>query len=118
MKCKRCAFRSIPGCPSKVAFATTNHEGTRRPQSLRRPLPSTPSPQVFPKAVSSRSAAKDTQRLGRLTGLFFLLIYATAIPPVLTLYVPALSDPAFVLGGPFDAGFNPAALAALDARQS
>ena len=30
----------------------------------------------------------------------FLITYATSIPPVLTLYVPALSDPAFILGGP------------------
>lgn len=72
----------------------------------------TPAPAVetftanVPKAVSGRSAAKDTQLLGRLTGLFFLLTYATSIPPVLTLYVPALSDPAFVLGGPFDAGVS------------
>jgi hypothetical protein len=51
-----------------------------------------------------RERQKDAQLLGRLTGLFFLLTYATSIPPVLTLYVPALSDPAFVLGGVFDAG--------------
>jgi hypothetical protein len=44
---------------------------------------------------------KDSQLLGRLTGLFFLITYATSIPPVLTLYVPALNDPAFVLGGSF-----------------
>lgn len=50
--------------------------------------------------------ATDAQRLGRLTGLFFLLTYATSIPPVLTLYVPALTDPAFVLGGVFDAGVS------------
>lgn len=59
-----------------------------------------------PAAVSERSVTKDTQLLGRLTGLFFLLTYATSIPPVLTLYVPALSDPTFVLGGPFDAGVS------------
>lgn len=59
-----------------------------------------------PAAVSERSVARDTQLLGRLTGLFFLLTYATSIPPVLTLYVPVLSDPAFVLGGPFDAGVS------------
>lgn len=29
---------------------------------------------------------KDSQLLGRLTGLFFLITYATSIPPVLTLY--------------------------------
>ncbi len=55
-------------------------------------------------AATTRADPKDTQRLARLTGLFFLLTYATSIPPVLTLYVPALSDPAFVLGGPFNAG--------------
>jgi hypothetical protein len=55
-------------------------------------------------AASARADQKDTQLLGRLTGLFFLLTYATSIPPVLTLYVPALSDPAFVLGGAPDMG--------------
>jgi len=55
-------------------------------------------------AAPIRSDQKDTQLLARLTGLFFLITYATSIPPVLTLYVPALSDPAFVLGGPFNAG--------------
>ncbi|MGN6102256.1 MAG: DUF4386 domain-containing protein [Devosia sp.] len=49
---------------------------------------------------------KDSQLLGRLTGLFFLLTYATSIPPVLTLYVPALSDPTFVLGGSPDVGLT------------
>ena len=55
-------------------------------------------------AVRSAEGHKDSQFLGRLTGLFFLLTYATSIPPVLTLYVPALSDPAFVLGGAPDMG--------------
>lgn len=49
---------------------------------------------------------KDTQLLARLTGLFFLLTYATSIPPVLTFYVPALSDRAFVLGGGMDMGVS------------
>lgn len=49
---------------------------------------------------------KDTQLLARLTGLFFLITYATSIPPVLTFYVPALSDPAFVLGGTRDVGLT------------
>jgi hypothetical protein len=49
---------------------------------------------------------RDSQLLGRLTGLFFLLTYATSIPPVLTLYVPALSDPTFVLGGAPDMGLT------------
>lgn len=55
---------------------------------------------------ATRAAQKDTQLLARLTGLFFLLTYATSIPPVLTLYVPALSDPAFVLGGARDMGLT------------
>jgi hypothetical protein len=55
-------------------------------------------------AVAVADRQKDSQLLGRLTGLFFLITYATSIPPVLTLYVPALSDPAFVLGGPFNDG--------------
>ncbi len=52
----------------------------------------------------SAESHKDSQLLGRLTGLFFLITYATSIPPVLTLYVPALNDPAFILGGPFNDG--------------
>lgn len=57
-------------------------------------------------AAATHTAQKDTQLLARLTGLFFLLTYATSIPPVLTLYVPALSDPAFVLGGARDMGLT------------
>ena len=45
---------------------------------------------------------KDFQRLARLTGLMFLITYATSIPPVFAFYVPALKDPAFILGGGFD----------------
>lgn len=56
--------------------------------------------------AASHVAPRDAQLLGRLTGLFFLLTYATSIPPVAVLYVPALSDPVFVLGGPFDAGVS------------
>lgn len=57
-------------------------------------------------AAPTHAAHRDTQLLARLTGLFFLLTYATSIPPVLTLYVPALSDPAFILGGPRDMGLT------------
>ena len=57
-------------------------------------------------ATPSRADQKDTQLLARLTGLFFLITYATSIPPVLTFYVPALSDPAFVLGGTPDLGLT------------
>ena len=67
------------------------------------------SPVVGPSSGSvnaTRAAQNDTQLLARLTGLFFLLTYATSIPPVLTLYVPALSDPTFVLGGARDMGLT------------
>lgn len=57
-----------------------------------------------------RDTQRDTQRLARLTGLMFLATYATSIPPVLSLYVPALSDPAFVLAGGFDQGISWGAL--------
>jgi hypothetical protein len=57
-------------------------------------------------ASVDRERQKDFQLLARLTGLFFLLTYATSIPPVLTLYVPALTDPTYVLGGAFNAGVS------------
>lgn len=44
--------------------------------------------------------------LARLTGLQFILTFATSIPPALSLYVPALKDPAFVLGGGLNAGVS------------
>lgn len=56
------------------------------------------------------TAHRDVQFLGRLTGLMFIATFATAIPPVVTFYVPALSDPAFVLGGGFDTGVSWGAL--------
>jgi hypothetical protein len=54
------------------------------------------------KTAAQIDAHKQSQRLARLTGLMFLITYATSIPPVLIFYVPALTDPAFVLGGGFD----------------
>ena len=51
-----------------------------------------------------------TQFLARLTGLLFIITFATSIPPVLAFYVPALADPAFVLGGGFDARISWGAL--------
>ena len=53
-------------------------------------------------AASTRSKQKDTQLLARLMGLFFIITFAASIPPFVTYYVPALSNPAFVLGGGFD----------------
>jgi hypothetical protein len=44
------------------------------------------------------------QRLARLTGVLFLVTYATSIPPFVFFYVPAVSDPAFILGGGYDRG--------------
>jgi len=56
------------------------------------------------------ASQKRTQLLARLTGLLFLATYATSIPPVLLFYVPALNDPAFILGGGFDPGVSWGAL--------
>ena len=47
---------------------------------------------------------RRAQRLARLTGVLFLVTYATSIPPFVLYYVPAVSDPAFVLGGSYDRG--------------
>jgi len=52
--------------------------------------------------VVASIAYKESQLLARMTGLMFILTFATSIPATLTLYVPALTDPAFILGG----GFN------------
>lgn len=54
------------------------------------------------KSNVTRSAHEEAQCLGRMTGLMFIVTFATSIPAALTLYVPALTDPAFVLGGGFD----------------
>lgn len=62
------------------------------------------------KASSASTSVRDAQFLGRLTGLMFLVTYATSIPPVLTFYVPALKDPAFILGGGFDTNISWGAL--------
>lgn len=52
----------------------------------------------------------QAQRLARLTGVLFLITYAASIPPVVSFYAPALSDPRFILGGSFDAGISWGAL--------
>ena len=44
---------------------------------------------------------RDAQRLARLTGLLFLVTFATSIPALLVFYAPALADPDFVLGQGF-----------------
>jgi Domain of unknown function (DUF4386) len=53
---------------------------------------------------------KHSQLLARLTGLLFIVTFATSIPPVVSFYVAALSDPAFVLGGGFDRNVSMGAL--------
>lgn len=70
----------------------------------------TSAPAVAPPTPSAAVSRPEAQRLARVTGLLFLVTFATSIPPVLTFYVPALSDPAFVLGGGFDAGISWGAL--------
>jgi hypothetical protein len=50
------------------------------------------------------------QRLARLAGFLFLVTFASSIPPVVWFYAPALSDPAFILGGSFDTGVSVGAL--------
>lgn len=42
------------------------------------------------------------QRLARLTGLLFLVTFATSIPPVVFFYADALGHPDFILQGGFD----------------
>ncbi len=72
------------------------------------PFAETPNVRSIPAEPAGAGSAplplqhKDAQRLARMTGFLFLVTYATSIPPVLSLYVPALRDPAFVLGGGFD----------------
>lgn len=67
-----------------TAFAT---EASARPP----PRPArTPAP-------GAHLSATD-QRRARLAGLLFLVTYATSIPPFVSLYVPALTNPAYVLG--------------------
>lgn len=57
-------------------------------------------------ALLDQDELKRFQRLARLTGLLFIITYVTSIPAALALYVPALSDPAFILGGGFDRGVS------------
>jgi len=73
----------------------------------------TAAPAVSPFPTSARdlpSWMRDQQRLARLTGLFFLVTYSASIPPFVAFYVPALTDPGFILGGGFDMGVSVGAL--------
>lgn len=55
------------------------------------------SPADIPEA--NRGAGSfSTQTLARLSGFLFIVTFVASIPPVASLYVPALGDPAYVLG--------------------
>ena len=62
------------------------------------------------RTAASRTGLARDQRLARLTGLLFIVTFITSIPAALWLYAPALTDPAFVLGGDFDRGVSWGAL--------
>lgn len=70
-----------------------------------RPVAGTP-----PAIPTLHSDGADPQFLARVTGILFLVTYATSIPPFIAFYVPALSDPAFILGGGVDFGLSWGAL--------
>ena len=61
-------------------------------------------------AAQNMGDYRQSQVLGRITGALFLVTFATSIPALLWCYAPALSDPAFVLGGGFDTGVSTGAL--------
>jgi hypothetical protein len=62
------------------------------------------------KAPQNLAADRQSQILARLTGALFLVTFATSIPALIVFYAPALSDPAFILGGRFDTGVSMGAL--------
>ena len=67
-------------------------------------------PAAAKNARHRRLAQADPHLLARLTGALFLITYATSIPPVAALYVPALNDPAFIMGTGIDLGLSWGAL--------
>jgi hypothetical protein len=60
--------------------------------------------------AARRGFQTDPQVLARLTGILFLVTFATSIPPFVSLYVPALKDVAYVLGVGRDLGLSWGAL--------
>lgn len=52
--------------------------------------------ETAPETAAAKHWAANAQKLGRLTGLLFLVTYVTSIPPVLWFYAPVLGDPAYV----------------------
>ena len=63
-----------------------------------------------PTALQTLETYKQSQILARLTGALFLVTFATSIPALVVSYAPALSDPAFIVGGGFDTGVSMGAL--------
>ncbi len=63
-----------------------------------------------PPKVALAHGRPNPQTMARLTGIFFIVTFLTSIPPVLTLYVPVLSDPAYILGSGSGTGLSWGAL--------
>ena len=68
-------------------------------------------PAALPLGGAHRTAAAkrgtaNPQFLARLTGILFLITFITSIPPVLSLYVPVLSDPAYITGSGTGTGLS------------
>ena len=76
-------------------IASTSHQRTDMPHAI---------PSAARDADHRGWLPADPQVLARLTGLLFLITYATSIPPVVWFYAPALSDPAYVVGTGADPG--------------
>jgi hypothetical protein len=60
---------------------------------------STANSQTRPKTV-------NPQLLARLTGFLFIVTFVTSIIPVVSMYVPVLSDPAYVVGTSLETGLS------------
>ena len=70
------------------------------------------SPKDNPRLVEDRDrpGLAEAQVLARWTGVLFLITFATSIPAVFSFYAPALTDPAYILGGGADPGLSFGAL--------
>src|SRR5882724_4702732 len=58
------------------------------------------------RTAAARPGTANPQFLARLTGILFLITFITSIPPVLSLYVPVLSDPAYITGSGSGTGLS------------
>jgi hypothetical protein len=48
---------------------------------------------------SSKGVQLNPQTIARVTGILFLITFATSIPPFVYHYVPVLDDPRYIVGG-------------------